>query len=62
MLRKLRFQMIDDIAGEVEAVEGRGNRIVRHPQRKCGDAKGEVGGGGPVVELGRVAETLKGEP
>jgi hypothetical protein len=24
--------------------------------------KGEVGGGGAVVELGRVAETLKGEP
>jgi len=46
--------------GDVEAIEGRGNCIPRHPQRQCGDAKGQVGGGA-VVGFGRVAETLKGE-
>ncbi len=41
--------------------QGRGNRIVRHPQRYGGDTKGDVGGGGAVVELGGVTESLKGQ-
>ena len=49
------------IARQVIGVKGSGNRIVRHPERDGGNTEGDVCGGGAVVELGGVAESLKGE-
>jgi hypothetical protein len=46
-----RFRGGIGVAREVEAVDVSCNLILRHPQGRCGDLIGELGGGRAVVEL-----------